>query len=310
MFSTRKMWLIFLLYLFPYANTAQDIIFGQNKFTEYQIGNMSLIITVPHGGSKQPSTIPSRDCGCWDMSSSKCFFTHNCPPGTIKDSINCKVSTVKDLYTLETALNLGKEIQKITGGYHPHIIINHLSRSKLDVNREKDEATFGVPEAEQAWDEFMQFINTAKSYSPKGLLIDVHGHAHPENWIELGYLISKQNLDSGAFTAADSSILFLSKESYNIPFETLLRGDRSLGNNIQEQNKKYLCVPSPTHPGPSGGNYFKGGYIVKTHGSKDNGQVDAVQIELPRWIRDSSERPIFCAALAKAISNFYNFHFK
>ncbi|XP_018088669.1 uncharacterized protein LOC108700207 isoform X1 [Xenopus laevis] len=307
--SASTTWFIVLLYMFYNPSRAQNNIFGKNKYTEYQIGNMSLIITVPHGGSLQPSSIPSRDSGCWDKATSECYYTHSCPPGTAKDSTKCSVSTVKDLYTLETAQALAKEISLLSGGYTPHVIINHLSRSKLDVNREKDEAAFGNSEAEQAFDEFMEFINMAKSQIQKGLLIDIHGQAHPEQWIELGYLLSKANLDSGAFTASGTSIFSMSKELYNIPFETLLRGEKSLGKYIQDQNPKYVCVPSPTNLGPNGGNYFSGGYIVKTHGSKVSGSVDAVQIELPRWIRESSERPSFCVALAKAISHFYELSF-
>lgn len=284
---------------------AQDVLFGHNKYTEYQVGNISLILTVPHGGSLTPSSIPSRDAGCYNEVTKTCVYTHSCPSGAVKDSTNCKVTTVKDLYTIETALTVAKEISRLTGGYSPHIIINHLSRTRLDPNRDKEEAAFRVPEAEQAWDEFMNFIGIAKSRMSPGLLIDIHGQSHPEQWIELGYLISKANLDSGTFSAAVTSIHSLSKRLGNVPFETLLRGSRSLGKLIEEQNRSYVCVPSPTNPGPNGGNYFSGGYIVGTHGSKLCGEVDAIQIELPKWIRESEERPSFGIALAKALINFY-----
>ncbi|XP_063287722.1 uncharacterized protein LOC134572596 isoform X1 [Pelobates fuscus] len=300
------MWLMLVLHFVVSSVDAQDVMFGQNKYIEYQVGNMSLILTVPHGGSITPNTIPSRDAGCYDKVTKMCIYTHNCPSGSVKDSTNCKATTVKDLYTMETALSLSKEISRLTGGYCPHVIINHLSRSKLDPNRDKDEAAFGIPEAEQAWDDFMNFIGLAKSQMSTGLLIDIHGQAHPEQWIELGYLISMSNLDSGKFSAADSSIYSLSKQLTDISFDTLLRGSRSLGKFIEEQNGKYICVPSPTNPAPNGGNYFSGGYIVSTHGSKLKGQVDAIQIELPRWIRESTERPRFSIALAKALLNFYD----
>ncbi|XP_053565255.1 uncharacterized protein LOC128655704 [Bombina bombina] len=308
--SANKMLIVLLLHLFIICNEAQDILFGQKKYTEYQVGNMNLIITVPHGGSIQPSEIPSRDAGCWDKVTSTCIYTHSCPSGTAKDSVNCKVTTVKDLYTLELALTLAKEICNLTSGLCPHIIINHLSRTKLDPNRDKEEASFGVPQAEQAWNEFMDFIHMAKSNISKGLLIDIHGQSHPEQWIELGYTISRANLDSSKFSAKDSSTYSLSNDLYNVPFETLLRGNRSFGKFIEEQNQKYVCVPSPTNPGPNGGNYFSGGYIIQTHGSKSHGKVDAIQIELPKWIREIDERPRFCAALAKAIKNFFQSNYE
>ncbi|XP_072286326.1 uncharacterized protein [Pyxicephalus adspersus] len=308
-FSCKMLWLVFPLMLLFNTSGAQEVIFGQNKYIEYQVGNLSLILTVPHGGSLAPSSIPSRDAGCWEKATGTCHYVHSCPTGTTKDTTNCKVTTVKDLYTQEMASAVAKEICRLTSGYCPHVVINNLSRSKLDPNRDKNEAAFGVPEAEKAWEEFMGFIRTAKSRMSTGLLIDIHGHSHAEGWVELGYLISKTNLDSGKFTSADTSIYSLSRRRLGTSFDSLLRGSQSLGKLIEEQNAKYVSVPSPSNPGPNGGNYFSGGYIVATHGSKSSGEVDAIQIELPRWIRESAERPSFAAALAKAILSYYDIQF-
>ncbi|XP_044162010.1 uncharacterized protein LOC122946438 isoform X2 [Bufo gargarizans] len=304
------LWTVFLLGLWLNISNAQEIIYGKNKYIEYQVGNMSLILTAPHGGSLTPSSIPTRDTGCWEKATGNCYYTHSCPSGSVKDSGNCKVTTVKDLYTQEMAFAVAKEICRLTSGYSPHIVINNLSRSKLDPNRDKDEAAFGVPDADQAWDEFMGFIRSAKSHMSQGLLIDIHGQSHPEQWIELGYLISKANLDSGKFSASDTSIYALSKRRPDTSFEELLRGRQSLGMFIEEQNVNYVCVPSPSNPGPNGGAYFSGGFITSTHGSKISGEVDAIQIELPKWIRESVERSKFAAVLAKAILNFYQFSFE
>ncbi|XP_068105391.1 uncharacterized protein [Hyperolius riggenbachi] len=298
-------WCVFLLFFLD-TSEAQEVIFGQNKYIEYHVGNLNLILTAPHGGSLTPSSIPSREAGCWERASGKCYYTHSCPVGTATDIANCKVTTVKDLYTQEMVLAVAKEICQLTSGYCPHIVLNNLHRSKLDPNRDKDEAAFAVPAASQAWDEFMGFIQTAKSHMTHGLLIDIHGHSHAENWVELGYLISKANLDSGKFSAADTSIYALSKKRQGTTFSDLLRGGQSLGKLIEQQNASYVSVPSPSNPGPNGGNYFSGGYIVATHGSKVSGDVDAVQIELPKWIRESAERSKFAAILAKALLNYYD----
>ncbi|KAM4019483.1 uncharacterized protein ACNLHF_000192 isoform 1-T2 [Anomaloglossus baeobatrachus] len=303
-------WTFFLLCLWLNKSNAQEIIYGTNKYIEYQVGNMSLILTAPHGGSLTPSSIPSRDAGCYEKATGKCHYTHSCPSGAVIDTVNCKVTTVKDLYTQEMVLAVAKEICHLTSGYCPHVVINNLSRSKLDPNRDKDEAAFGVPDADRAWDEFMDFIRAAKSRMTQGLVIDIHGQAHAEQWIELGYLISKTNLDSAKFSASDTSIYALSKRRLGTSFEDLLRGRQSLGKLIEEQNINYVSVPSPSNPGPSGGNYFSGGYITSTYGSKTSGEVDAIQIELPKWIRDSAERPKFAAVLAKVLLNFYEFSFE
>ena len=75
-------------------------------------------------------------------------------------------------------------------GQYPHLIINNLRRNKMDANRNKPEATFGESIPEQAWEEFHEFINQAEiAIGGKGLFLDIHGHGHPVNWAELGYLI-------------------------------------------------------------------------------------------------------------------------
>lgn len=157
---------LFLLstsYLLLKATGTKEVIFGHNNFTEYQVGNMNLILSVPHGGSMEPKDIPDREAACWDAKSSSCIFSHECPPGSTQNSKKCKVSTNQDRYTIELAQALAEEIHEITDGFFPHIVINHLQRFKMDANREKDEASFGIPQAEQAWEEYMGFLTTAKS---------------------------------------------------------------------------------------------------------------------------------------------------
>lgn len=283
-----------------------EIILGYNGYTEYQVGNMSLIISVPHGGTLNPEDIPDRDAGCWDSKTLSCIFSHNCPLGSIQDFRKCNVGTNQDRNTIEIARTLAKEIRSLNGGFLPYLVINHLQRIKMDANREKEEATFGIPQAEKAWRDFMTFMRSAKSQMLGGLIVDIHGQAHPEQWIELGYTISKASLNSGKFSASGSSIRYLASQVHDVSFGTLLRGSRSLGKFIEGQNKTfYPCVPSPTNPKPKTGNYYKGGYITKTFGSRYTGTVDAIQIELPQWVRDVKEYPKFCKALARAIVHFW-----
>lgn len=297
---------VYLLALAFSSMLCEEVHFGKNNYTEYKKGNVNIILTVPHGGSIKPASIPNRDSGCWDKKTSICHFSHVCPKGTVKDSANCGVSTMADMNTLQITLKIAAIICKITGGHSPHIVINHLHRSKLDPNREKDEAAFGIPLAEQTWDEFMGFIELAKSQMTEGLLLDIHGNAHKENWTELGYTISKDQLNSGTFSPNDSSIAHLWRKLSTVSFNDLLRGNRSLGKFIEDQdNKAYVCVPSPTYPSPGNGNYFIGGYIIKTFGSKYSGSIDAIQIELPKSMRDDKLYSKACPAIAKAIIHFW-----
>ncbi|XP_019326779.1 PREDICTED: uncharacterized protein LOC109279379 [Aptenodytes forsteri] len=303
----KNMYLLLLsiLYLLLKATDTKEVIFGHNHFTEYQVGNMNLILSVPHGGSMEPKDIPDREAGCWDAKTSSCLFAHKCLPGSIQNYKKCKVSTNQDRYTIEVAQALAEEINKIADGYFPHIIINHLQRFKMDANREKEEASFGIPQAEQAWEEYMGFLTTAKSQMTGGLILDIHGQAHPEQWIELGYTLSKTSLNSGVFSVSCSSISHLASQLVNVSSEALVTGNRSLGKYIEEQNNSYVCVPSPSNPSPNNGSYYSGGYITKTFGSRSSGTVDAIQLELPQWVRAAEERPGFCKALARAVMKFW-----
>ncbi len=58
-----------------------------------------------------------------------------------------------------------------------------------------------------------------------------------------------------------------------VPFDALIRGEKSLGGLMEIRG--YRSVPSPKHPHPGDGNYFNGGYTTETHGSRDGGGLDA-----------------------------------
>ena len=184
------------------------------------------------------------------------------------------------------------------------MVICHLHRSKLDANREINEATFGVQDAEDAWYEYHGFIRDAKrQINGSGILFDIHGHSHPEDWIELGYLLSRYDLNrtSNADLFEKSSIKYLSSR-VSVTFSDLLQGDAGLGGLIQSYG--YGVVPSPSFPSPNGGKYYTGGYITRVHGSRDSGHIDAIQIESPRSLRDSKSGPTYARRLAAAIHIF------
>lgn len=143
--------------------------------------------------------------------------------------------------------------------------------------------------------------------SGPGLLLDIHGQGHSENWIELGYAVTGSRLDSGNLVQRYSTIRSLAASSPET-FDDLLRSGSSLGGILQDSG--YKVVPSPNHPGPDGGNYYSGGYISKTYGSKYGGDVDAIQIESPRSLRSSSASPPYAQDLAQAIVDFMDLYYQ
>lgn len=284
-----------LFFIVHSSGNAQEL-HGQDGLTTYFVGNVNLIITVPHNGQKAPANIPGfylnfcgnnplstllldRKKGCAQQNKNG-VRKHNC-----KDqSPPCNTRIAGDAYTKSLAFQFYNRFYELTG-YRPHMVVSELRRIKMDPNRDIDEGTFGDPTAIQVYNDFHGFVNqAAKSISGPGLLIDIHGQTHPEEWIELGYLIPKCLLANNTLDPLSSSINSLNARFQNIGFENLLRGANSFGKLLDDLS--YNVIPSPTNPDPKcEGNYYSGGYITKTYGSKDNGIIDAIQIESPKSLR-------------------------
>ncbi len=241
--------------------------FGRSNYIEYIAGNAPVIFTAPHGGTLTPSEIPERTCGI----------------------------IARDLETQELARKISAVFHARTGKY-PHVIINRLARSRLDANREIDEASCGNAAARVAWQEWHAFIDIAKSSavasSGRGWLEDLHGHGHAIQRLELGYLITKAELDEPDSLLESrensSSVRQLSIDDSSTTFAELIRGPESLGALFAAEG--YPSIPSPTDTMPLGTDYFNGGYNSRRHGCVDGGEICAIQVEANRiGVRDSDE---------------------
>ena len=247
---------------------------GQNQYIEYIAGNSPVILSAPHGGDLTPSEIP-------DRTSSSCGGT---------------ATTGKDLNTRELTLAMQQSFYARFGKY-PHVVINRLHRRKLDANRDILEAACGDPMAQAAWKEFHEFLNAAKSAvlkdTGKGWYMDMHGHGHSIQRLELGYQLSPSQLDladaglDGNKAYEDtSSVKTLSEGDTRHSFSALLRGSTSLGTLYA--NNGFPSIPSASDPGPKGEPYFRGGYNSARHscgveatglGGTSGGAICGVQIE-------------------------------
>ncbi len=262
------------------ANAGTDL----GPYIEYIPGTLPLVISAPHGGYLKPAEIPDRMEG----------------------------NVEQDIYTQEMARALQEEFQKRTGGI-PYVILCRLHRVKLDANREIKEAAQGNVIAEKSWQEYHGFIEKAGAEVQKnfgaGLYIDLHGHRHEQGRIELGYLLTAQDLalDNEAIVkeAAKTSIRELDQRS-PASFVELLRGKVSLGALLNA--KGYICVPGPAVQAPAEGElYFPGGYGTQTHGSRDGGTLSGIQIECPFvGVRDTKpNRERFAKALCEVLTSQY-----
>jgi len=270
-----------------------QVYFGTDSLIEYRCGNLPIILSAPHGGYDTRSTIPDRDCN------------------------GCVIR--RDAYTQELTRQIEAAIIFKTGCY-PHVIINKLHREKLDANREIIEATDSNTITEPYWNDYMNFADSAsnlvsKSHS-KGLFIDIHGHGHAIQRLEIGFLLSGSNLrlnDSALNSSPyNTKTSILSSKFNNLNSYThaeMVRGKFSLGSMIQR--KGYPAVPSDSIPNPLIGEpYFNGGYNTVRFGSRDSGTIDAIQIESNQGVRfTSSARIEYADSLASTILEYMEKHY-
>lgn len=263
---------------------------GRNGYVEYIPGDMGIILSAAHGGAILPAEIPDREGG-----------TH-----------------VTDTNTRELTLAMRDALFELTGRT-PHVIISHLVRAKLDPNREIVEAAEGDPYAEQAWREFQGWIETARTTVAEdfgtGLYLDIHGHGHAIDRLELGYLLGRDdlNLADAALDRTEvvgrTSIRTLGETS-SLPFSQLLRGAMSLGGLLEAEDVP--SVPSPADPSPGDAPYFRGGYNTREHGSLAVGEtVSGIQIEHHyRGVRDTDgNQRDYAARAARALRRFMLEHY-
>lgn len=269
------------------------VYYSSEEFIEYHAGNLPLIISVPHGGSLKPSWIPDRDCAT-------CVY-------------------VKDSWTAELAAEITAALFELTGKY-PHVIYCNLHRIKLDANRDLWEAALGNPDAGAAWHEYHRFIDSAKvaitrSFG-KGFFVDLHGHGHDIERLEMGYMLSATILRGSDVTLEDVSVVnsssirnLVSDNLKELNHADLIRGSYSLGTLVEA--RMYRSVPSIYDPFPlSGESYFSGGYNTGRHGSSGGGTIDGVQIECNPDVRfDGETRVQFAGVLALSLIEYLQLHY-
>jgi len=282
-----------------FACAAQPFVPGQtyysaDGFIEYRCGNIPLIITAPHGGYLEPAALPDRTC---------------------PDAV-----TIRDGFTQE----LARVIDSVFSEYHgcqPHVIINLLHRKKLDPNREQALATCDSPQAVAAWEAFHTFADSARAMVERnfgrGLLLDIHGHAHTIQRLELGYQLTGDHLRAGdsainsAFRVQRSGIRSLVAINVNnLTHVELLRGENALGTRLHQ--KGYASVPSQQIPFPLVGEpFFSGAYITERHGTMNGGTIDAVQLEHQMTgVRDNAlNRRAYADTLRQVTIDFLKQHY-
>uniref|UniRef100_A0A7S4MX42 Peptidase M14 carboxypeptidase A domain-containing protein n=1 Tax=Odontella aurita TaxID=265563 RepID=A0A7S4MX42_9STRA len=266
---------------------------GTNGYTEYIPGTAACIILTGHDGDFYPDDIVDRNSGCWDGSA--CDWSKTCSP---QDTNNCDATTWNDANTQDMARRANDYFEAHTG-YTCHLVVNRLARVKLDPNREIGEAAQNDQTAIDTYNDFHNFAEMARmdieTNHPcgAGMLIDFHGHIHPEARIEMGYKLSGSQLrENDAYV---NGLAFTSSMK-NMPthkgsaFSAVVRGSSSMGALFELSTALnttgYESVPSPTVNAPAvDESYFQGGYNIEAHGSQNGGKIDGIQIEFPSYLR-------------------------
>jgi len=260
--SSAALYFYSVAYLFFFPPLPADAFgsIGEDLYIDVLYGDVPVVLSAPHGGWEQPEEIPDRTQGTFVM----------------------------DWNTFELALQVAGAIFSINGTM-PFVVANRLHRIKMDPNREVDEATQGGEYATKVYNEYhmqLQYVcqEALNIGSGDAILFDIHGHGHPERWVEVGHLLTAVQLT-------------LDDQELPDPGYEWVRGPHSIGALLQDEGFEYV-VPSPEIPHPNGGNYFSGGYITKHYRQEG---MRTIQLEMPYDARTHTNLPQSAAQMAWAI---------
>ncbi len=148
---------------------------------QYFQGDLPVIISVPHGGLVDVSSIPYRLSGCPvqgtspdDPKEQRCDYEAPHHDRSCIDSYNCPATTVTDDFTIDLALTVANRLEDVTGR-RPHVVQCNMIRTKVDVNRGVGEAAQGNRIATQVFNDYHNYIHEAKKTFGRGLVLDLHG---------------------------------------------------------------------------------------------------------------------------------------
>lgn len=165
----------------------------------------------------------------------------------------------------------------------PHVVVFENNRRDVDVNRPSD-GSLEYQAYHKALEDLMPEIN---------LLIDLHGHTHPHQLIEVGYDIPHENINNRQYSPN------LKYQHFSLSQSDILF-DFSLANHLSYPafpSRNITFLPIQTNQ------YFNGGYTVETYGSAS---TLAIQLELPQHLRFNNNNKLqFCQEMAEYLPIYY-----
>lgn len=257
-----------------------------SPYIEIQKGSLPVVVCAPHGGRQKPDDIPDRTRGTF------AFDTNT-------QELSRAIAAV---FRERTREPLG-------------LIICKLHRTKLDCNREEEEGAAGQAAALNGWNAYHgaigEALKTAVNRHGAAVLIDIHGHGHKTQNLELGYAHDLKTLGlgdkelNGGLVFKQGSLASIAQRSQH-SYADLLHGEFSLGTLMHRAG--FPAVPSSTATVPPIP-YFDGGYTIRRHSKSIDGAA-AIQIETHyRGVRDSPENQMrFANALFQTLQVYLKTH--
>ncbi|XP_002169025.2 uncharacterized protein LOC100197587 [Hydra vulgaris] len=247
---------------------------GNPKYSEYLEGDYGsqIILVSGDNGQLKPKSIAKRDAGC--LIGDKCVYNHHCEnktAGVEKDFKRCKISeTNEDCFSTEMTEMLSDELEFLTG-YRPHVVINNLHQTRVNVNLPPGIGTFEVDEARRAWHSFHKLLYKAQKRfkGKKGLLIDVHANSKTDHIPEIAFNYGLFKESENTSSSIDSLMNHTS-----LSFHELTEGKRSMSHYMDESGYNVTAVPQSA---------LNVSYVVEHYGSNKRypgRNIDAVQVDM------------------------------
>ena len=183
----------------------------------WQLGDSNLVVSVPHAGLLGQDTGPAGNLAC--------LGGHVIE--TRKGSLQFPIKTyARDAGTDVIARHMRAHLAE--EGLLPHVVQCHVHRSKVECNRNMVEVAVATQgrEAEtihrtyHAWIAEALRLGVAEGGGHGALLLDLHGHGHPHDCVELGYRLSAELLNQIHNEQVDNS----RKLQANFPYLTDVKG--------------------------------------------------------------------------------------
>lgn len=236
-----------------------------SKLVETQAGALPIILSAPHGGTKDvPGVAPRKGEGLATGGSG--YFSG------------------RDTNTEELAHATSAAIEK-KFGKKPYMVVAQFHRKYIDANR-PPEIAYEDPKAKPVYDAYRQtlaaYCQEVKKTYGRGLLLDIHGQGAKKDMVIRG--------------TKDGKTVSLLIQRYGMKAHT---GPESFFGLLASNG----CKVFPEKLTDEEFSRLNGGNIVQTYGSGDFG-IDAIQLEFGGDFRDKNKLDDTASKVATTVQQF------